>query len=66
MKTRQFKYIENFTSKNWKKKIQIKNCVIFLISVQNGEAVLTSTLNLWFWAEIKKIIYTPVNPSFTI
>ena len=21
--------------------------------------------NLWFWAEIKKIMYTPINPSFT-
>ena len=25
-----------------------------------------STYNLCFWAEIRKIIYTPVNPSFTI
>ena len=31
-----------------------------------GEAVLTSTRNLYFWAEIRKIMYTPVNPSFTI
>ena len=30
------------------------------------EAVLTSTHNLCFWAEIRKIMYTPVNPSFTI
>ena len=30
------------------------------------EAILTSTYNLYFWAEIKKIMYTPVNPSFTI
>ena len=26
--------------------------------------VLVSTHNLGFWAEIRKIIYTPVNPSF--
>ena len=29
-------------------------------------AVLTSTHNLCFWAEIRKVMYTPVNPSFTI
>ena len=32
-KTRLFKYIENFTSKNWK--FQIKNSDIFHISAQN-------------------------------
>ena len=30
------------------------------------EAVLTSTHNLCFWAVIRKIIYTPVNTTFTI
>ena len=45
--------IENF---------RIKNYDIFHIS----EAVLTSTNNLCFSAEIRKIIYTHVNPSFTI
>ena len=30
------------------------------------QVVLTSTRNLSFWAEIRKIMYTPVNPSFTI
>ena len=30
------------------------------------EAVLTSTHNLFFLAEVRKIMYTPVNPSFTI
>ena len=29
-------------------------------------AVLTSTQNLCFWAEIRKIMYTPDNPSLTI
>ena len=69
-RTRLFKYTENFTSKNWK--FSDKNSDIFLISAQNIdcvyslEAVLTSTHNLCFWAEIRKIMYTPVNPSFTI
>ena len=31
-----------------------------------AEAVLRSTHNLYFWAEIRKIMYTLVNPSFTI
>ena len=31
-----------------------------------GEAFLTSTHNLCFGAKIRKIMYTPVNPSFTI
>ena len=64
-KTRLFKYTENFTTKNWKfsdKKFEY----FFHISVQNSEAVLTSTHTLCFWAEIRKIMYTPVNPSFTI
>ena len=49
---------------------------IFHISAQNidcgysleplGEAVLvlTSTHNLCFWAEVRKTMYTPVNPQF--
>ena len=52
MKTRLFKYIENFTSKN--RKFSDKNFDIFHIPSQNtdcgylGEAVLTSTHNLLF------------------
>ena len=41
----------------------------FCSSAQNigcGEAVLTSTHNLCFWVEIRKIMYTSLNPSFTI
>ena len=54
---------------------QMKNCDIFHISAQNIDcryslephrAVLTSTYNLCFRAEIRKIMYTPANPSFTI
>ena len=44
----------------------IKNSDMFHISAQKLEAVLTSTHNLCFWAEIRKIIHTPVNPSLTI
>ena len=58
---------------------QIKNSDIFLISAQKHrlwvlirtasmrvyEAVLMSTHNLCFWAEIRKIMYTPVKPCFT-
>ena len=51
-----------------------QNSDIFHISAQNIdcgfslEAVLTSTHNLMyvFWAEIRKITYTPIKPSFTI
>ena len=32
----------------------------------SSKAVLTGTHNLCFWAEIRKIIYTPVNSTFTI
>ena len=31
-----------------------------------SEAVLTSTYNLCFIAKHKKIMYTPVNPNFTV
>ena len=31
-----------------------------------SKAILTSTHNLCFWAEIRKIMYTSVNPSFTV
>ena len=71
-KTRLFKYTENFTTKKRNENFQIKNSDIFHISAQNidcgysGEALLTSTHNLCFSAEIRKIVYTPVNPSFTI
>ena len=57
-------------------KFQIKNSDIFHISAQNidcgyslepprrgGSNKYTQSM---FWAEIRKIMYTPVNPSFTI
>ena len=55
---------------------QIKNSDIFLISAQNIDCGYSlepprwggsnEYHNLCFLAEIRKIIYTPVNPSFTI
>ena len=48
---------------------QMKNYDIFLIFAQNidrVEAVLTRTHNLCFRAKNMTIMYTPVNPSFTI
>ena len=63
----------NFYHQKSNKSFQMKSSDNFHISAQNidcgyrlGEAVLTSTHNLCFWAEIRKIMYTPVNPSFTI
>ena len=52
-----------------------KNCNIFHISTQNIDCRYSlepprrggsnEYNNLCFWAEIRKIEYTPVNPSFT-
>ena len=73
-KTRLFKYIENFTTK--KGKFSDKKIWFFHISVQNIDCGYSleprrrggsnEYLQSMFWAEIWKIIYTPVNPSFTI
>ena len=57
-KTRLFKYIENFTSKNWKY-LDKKNSDIFHISTQNIDC---GDVFEQKW----EIMYTPVNPSFTI
>ena len=72
--TRLFKYIENFTTKKWKK-FQIKHSNIFHISAQNIDCGYSlepprrgcsnEYPQSMFWAEIWKIMYTPVNPSFT-
>ena len=55
---------------------QIKNSNIFLISAQNidcGQSLepprrggSNEYPQYMFWAEIRKIMYAPVNPSFTI
>ena len=74
-KTRLFKYIENFTTKK-NENFQIKNSYILHISDQNIDCGYSLELPPWgssneypqskFLAEIRKIMYTPVNPSFTI
>ena len=73
-KTRLFKYVENFTSK--KLKILDKNSDTFHISAQNIDCGYSlepprrggsnQYPQSMFWAEIRKIMYTPGNPSFTI
>ena len=57
-------------------KFQIKTSDIFHISAQNVDCGYSLELPWWvssneyplsmFWAEIRKIMYTPVNPSFAI
>ena len=73
-KTCPFKYTENFTTKKWK--FSDKDTDIFHISAQNIDCGYTlepprrggsnKYHNLYFWAEIRKVMYTPVNPSFNI
>ena len=73
-KTRLFKYIENFTTKHWK--FSDKNSDIFLISTQNIDCGYSlepprrggsnEYPQSMFWAETRKIMLTPINPSFTI
>ena len=71
-KTRLFKYIDNFTSKT--ENFQIITH-IFLISAQNIDCWYSlepprrggsNEYHNLVLAEIGKILYTPVNPSFTI
>ena len=46
---------------------QIKNSYIFHISAQNIDCGYSNEYTQsMFWAEIRKIMYTPVNPSFII
>ena len=73
-KTRLFKYIDSFTSKVWN--FLDKNSDIFSYFCQNIDFGYSfepprrggsKAYNiLFFRGKIKKIIYTPVNPSFTI
>ena len=66
-KTCLLKYTENFTTKKWKKKSD-KNSDIFHISAQNidyGHLLEPPRLSM-FLRRNKKIMYTPVNSSFTI
>ena len=73
-KTRLFKYIENFTTKN-KETFQIKNSDIFHIPAQNiycwhwlktlRRGSSNKSLQSIIFIKIRKM-YTPVNPSFTV
>ena len=73
-KTCLFKFIENFTIK--KGKFSDKKFDIFHISAQNIDCGYllepprrggsNEYPQCMFWAEIRKIMHTPVNPSFTI
>ena len=75
MKICLFKYTETFTTKK-NENFQIKNSDIFHVSAQNIDCGCSLEPPRWgssneypqsmFWAEIRKIMYTPVNPSFTI
>ena len=74
-KTRLFKYTEFFTTKKWKFSDK-KNSDIFLISAQNKDCGYSleplrrggsnEYLQSMFLSRNKKIMYTPVNPSFTV
>ena len=68
-------YIENFTSKNWK--FSDKKTLLFgHISAQNIDCEYSlepprrggsnEYPQSMFMSKIRKIMYTPVNPSFTI
>ena len=46
-KTRLFKYIENFTSKNWKFLDKIKSDIFFYISAQNIDCGYSLELPWW-------------------
>ena len=73
-KTCLFKYNEYFITKKWK--FSEKNADIFHISAQNIDCGYSlepprrggsnEYPQSMFWSEIRKNIYTPVNPSFTI
>ena len=72
-KTRLFKYNETFTTKTWK--FSDKISYMFHVSAQNIDIGYTlepprwggskEYRNLYFWAKKNKIMYTPVNPSYT-
>ena len=44
----------------------MKTCYVLLFLAQKIDCGYTSTYNLCLIAKVKKIMYTPVNPSFTI
>ena len=74
-KTNLFKYTENFTTKK-NENFQIKNLIFFLFLLKNTDCGYSleppwrggsnKYPQFMFWAEIRKLMYTPVNPTFTI
>ena len=74
MKTCLFKYTENFTTKKWT--FSDKKSDMFHISVQNIDCEYSlepphrggsnEYPQSMFWAEIWKLMCSPVNPSFTV
>ena len=75
-KTRLYKYIENFTTKE-EKFSEKKKFYIFHIPAQNIDCGYLLEpprrggsngypQSMFFFSKIRKVIYTPVNPSFTI
>ena len=69
-KTHLFKYIENFTTKK-RENFQIKTDIFHIPALNiDCECSLEPPRRLYpqsmFSAEIRKIMYTPVKPSFTI
>ena len=75
-KTCLFKYTENFTTKKKKWKFSDKKFWYFHVPAQNincGYSLEPPQLGgsneypqSMFWADIRKLMYTPVNPSFII
>ena len=63
-KTRLFKYTENFTTKNWK--FSDKKCWYFSYFCSKHRLWVLEYPQSMFLIRNKKIMYTPVNPSFTI
>ena len=73
MKARLFKYTENFTTKKWKFSDK-KSLIFFIFLLKNIDCgyslepprrgVSNEYPQTMFWAEIRKILYTPVNPQF--
>ena len=66
-KTRLIKYIENFSTKN--ENCQMKTSGSSHISTKKLDcrySLANEYPQPMFWAEIRKLLYTHVNPSFTV
>ena len=65
-KTCLFKYTENFSTKKWKNSDKKFWYFSYFCSKHRLWVLVRTASNLCYRAEIRKIMYTPVNPSFTI